>query len=115
MSSIDTFAVFEYLNHRIIRRDTDINGFQHWLTDQISLDVSLKTAVEVATVVKTLTNAIHASGNRFTPQQSACTNRQQFLPLDLRRQIEKKEDYVKNGKQLVVLQTSKGFIRLQKI
>ena len=76
--------------YRIIKRDTDINGFQNWLTDQISLDVSLKTAVEVDTAVENLTNAIHASGNLFTPQQPTCTNRQQFLPLDLRRQIEEK-------------------------
>ena len=33
---------------------------------------------------------IHASGNLFTPQQPTCTNIQQFLPLDLRRQIEEK-------------------------
>ena len=70
--------------YRIIRRDTDINGFQNWLTDQISLDVSLNTAVE------NLTKAIHATGNLLTPQQPTCTNRQQFPPLDLRRQIEEK-------------------------
>ena len=69
--------------YRIIRQDTDTNGFQNWLTDQISLDVSLKT---VDTAVENLTNAIHASRNLFTPQQSICTNRQQFLPLDLRKQ-----------------------------
>ena len=90
----------------------DINGFQNWLTDQISLVISLKTAVEVDTAVENLTNPIHASGNLFTPQQPTCTNRQQFLPLDLRRQIEEKRKLRKKWQILVVLKTSKGLISL---
>ena len=57
--------------------------------------IKIKTAVEVDTAFENLTYAIHASGNLFTPQQPTGKIRQQFLPLDLRRQREEKRKLLK--------------------
>lgn len=77
-------------NCKLIHAKTDIKSFEHWIEQNVNLNISIKTGNELEDAIESFTNCIHEAAYLSTPQQCTTNGNEVRISYEIRELIANK-------------------------